>query len=535
MLKLPDTRSESTYRVWDLVQHVEENPEDYPERWRLAKKLYAAWEYDLALEHLLVLKEEWDRKLNVLRYLAATYYRLGRYEDSIAELKVAIKLWPREMGPREQLARVQEAAGLRAEAAETWRRIQEMDPHHPIAKSAQRRLTADTGPPTPQNDLHIGDSDSGIDLSPGQVCPNCGAQNSDEFERCWQCHGRLGSRASSGSRSRPGKEQDSGEVTQIAVALALVGVLSLCFYLSLNLLLAWHAQEVSPKVLTSLQELYDKRLGLTRVLCGIAMVVGAPMLLGMAIGLAKPERPVSVRPLRLAGMLVAASAFALTWVNLSQVPLALGAAALVWLALLLWLAPLPRVKSVQLWLTHVLLMVGVVLATFAAAENWAVGGIFNPFSDLPAVVRYAQADAENAENVVQLPAFRVPLTQQNLVWESTGSAWLDRRAGPTEFRIQAGGDITGMKFELEDLGGTERYEEVTQANWSLTTKVVPGQPYEVHVTGIEGVPVAVWVAGLLRLATLRETSMEEAMQMPAALQGAIAAGAPPGAPELPAQ
>ncbi|MEK7795771.1 MAG: hypothetical protein AAB353_14635, partial [Candidatus Hydrogenedentota bacterium] len=79
--------------VWELQQWVEGHPDRFDQRWRLAKKLFLAWEYRLALEHLLVLKNEWDRRPNVVRYLAATYYRLGRYEEAIEELRAATQSW----------------------------------------------------------------------------------------------------------------------------------------------------------------------------------------------------------------------------------------------------------------------------------------------------------------------------------------------------------------------------------------------------------------------------------------------------------
>jgi hypothetical protein len=494
---MPDTH-ESTYRVWDLVQHVEEHRDDYMSRWRLAKKLYAAWEYDLALEHLLVLKEEWDRKLNVLRYLAATYYRLGRYEDSMSELRDSIKLWPREIGPREQLARVQEAAGLRDEAAETWRRIQELEPRHPIARSAFMRLTSETGPPTPQRELHIGDSDSGIDLSPGQVCPNCGAQNSDEFERCWQCHARLASVRSSGSRSRTGGSGGAAESLQIAAGLALVGVLSLCFWLSFQLLLAWRAQENTPQVLNTLQELYDTRLGLTRVLSGVVMAFSFPLLLNLAIGVARPERSFSPRGLKLAAMLLGTGLFAATWVPIHYLPGVLLGGAVVWAGLLLWLSPLSAMRTLKIWALHLGLVTTVTYVAFTASEYQALRVFFNPFMDLPALVRHAQSESAQL-GVVELPAGTVPYSQGSLLWQSTGSAWLDRRVGPTEFQVQTAGDLTDMRFELQGPGGTKLYERVSQSPWAVSYVVKPMEPYEVRVTGVEGAPVQVRVAGILRL------------------------------------
>lgn len=128
--------------IWDIARYVEANPDDHEQRWRLAKKLYTAWEYRLALEHLQILKNEGQERVNILRYLAATYYRLGRYEEAQAELRHAIGVWPDEIGLYEQLARVLEIAGDHLGAADEWERVLELDPHHPMAGHAAARLRA---------------------------------------------------------------------------------------------------------------------------------------------------------------------------------------------------------------------------------------------------------------------------------------------------------------------------------------------------------------------------------------------------------
>ena len=81
--------------IASLTEHVEAHPGDYEQRWRLAKKLYEAHEYAVALEHLEILRDEWVAKINLVRYLAAVYYRLDRHADSIAALATAVRAWPR--------------------------------------------------------------------------------------------------------------------------------------------------------------------------------------------------------------------------------------------------------------------------------------------------------------------------------------------------------------------------------------------------------------------------------------------------------
>ncbi len=66
----------------ELLDYVDKNPKDYEKRWSLAKKLYQNKDYVLALEHLTVLKNEWESYINVYRFLSATLYRLGKYDEA---------------------------------------------------------------------------------------------------------------------------------------------------------------------------------------------------------------------------------------------------------------------------------------------------------------------------------------------------------------------------------------------------------------------------------------------------------------------
>ncbi len=174
----------------DLADYVVNHPDAYEYRWRLAKKLYMAWEYNESLKHLQILKKKWNRKLNILRYLAATYYRLGRYDEAVTELEQILAQWPSEIPVWEQLAKVHEVAGHAEQAATAWEGVLRLDPDHSIASRSVQRLRS-TPANTPQDELHLADSDSGINLRSGRICENCGAQNSEEFDRCWQCHASL--------------------------------------------------------------------------------------------------------------------------------------------------------------------------------------------------------------------------------------------------------------------------------------------------------------------------------------------------------
>ena len=185
----------------ELTSFVEAHPDDHEQRWRLAKKLYMDCEYRQALEHLQILRDTWRPRVNVSRYLAATCYRLGRYDDALKELTTALQRWPHEVALKEQAARVYEVTDRIPLALQEWRGIRELNPDHPMAARAIRRLEAMLSDEAP-DEMPIGDTDSGIDIG-GLVCAVCGAQNSVEFSRCWQCHALLDERAAAATPAPP--------------------------------------------------------------------------------------------------------------------------------------------------------------------------------------------------------------------------------------------------------------------------------------------------------------------------------------------
>ncbi|MBI2434103.1 MAG: tetratricopeptide repeat protein [Candidatus Hydrogenedentes bacterium] len=504
MPQTEEKRSVDTVRMWEIARYVEAHPDNYEQRWRLAKKLYAAWEYRLAVEHLQVLKKEWRRKLNVVRYLSATYYRLGRYDEAIQELREAIQFWPKELGLREQLARVLEVAGRREEAAGAWQGIQELQPEHPLANSAVRRLQL-PAPKSPEEDLHIGESDSGINLSPGQICPSCGAQNSDDFDRCWQCHSVLyGGAAPLSSTPRPGRDIQqvlgmSFETARLVGSLTAVCLLTLCVYFSLRLLFAWHAAAQEPVVRTIVQ-LYNEQLGLSRVITGIVAVLFWPLMLSLGVRIAKPNRGISGSMLTLAGLILGAAAFLATALPLGALTFAPLVPVALSLPVLVWVAGLDFPRALVAWLSHLCFMVPLLLFAFCMAEYVQIDAIFNPLSDLPALRHHAaarQGDAE--EGAFTFPGTVLPFEASGVTWESTGSPWLDRRAGQTRFAVATPVADPAFKFEIQDSAGTRVYDDVRSPQHTRDFLVKPGDVYDILVRGPAGSPVTVSATGFLRI------------------------------------
>lgn len=487
--------------IWDIARHVEEHPDDHEQRWRLAKKLYMAWEYRLALEHLQVLRNEWEHKVNVVRYLAATYYRLGRYPEAIQELEDAIEHWPDELGLREQLARVYEMAERRERAAEVWEGIGELDPQHPIAKSAVKRLRKrieEGDQPEHGEDLRLGDSDSGIDLSEGFVCPSCGAQNSAEYDRCWQCHAALHDshppkRASSRDSNPHKGASPSPETLGLIAGITVVVLMAFALYLSVVLLNT--AQDTIP---TTLREFFDTRLAMTRVIWGVMLLVLWPAILWLTLTLLEARPTVPANLITLSGLALAALLYITTWLPAQVFLLIPFVPAVISLVLVVGAWGLPLRKATGVWALQLVLVALAAGLAFILADRFQGDRTLNPFRDLPALVQFARLST--TPTISELPSGVTPL-QHDVTWPSTGSPWLDARAAETRFHVmrdEAGGPL---KLEIQENGEVRLYEDIVGKQWQRDFKIRTDRPYRILVVGSDGVRAQVQILGLLPLAT----------------------------------
>lgn len=174
--------------VEEIRAYVESHPDDHKQRWRLAKKLYNSWEYRPALEHLLKLRDVWPDQVPVLRYLAATYYRLGKYDEAEKELKLALNEHPQECSLLEQLAKVYEGAGDTDRAIEAWTRVMESKPSK-AAEEALERLGMAVGTMASTMATSTSQEMSSHGNETVVVCPHCGESNDIFSKRCARCHG----------------------------------------------------------------------------------------------------------------------------------------------------------------------------------------------------------------------------------------------------------------------------------------------------------------------------------------------------------
>lgn len=170
----------------EIRLYLESHPEDHKQRWRLAKKLYKAWDYRSALAELEILKGVWPDQVPVVRYLAATYFRLGKYDDAAAALLPVITRNPEDDSLLEQLAKIHEGSGELAKAMDIWTRISAIKPGAKATEALERLGMALGG--TVSSTLQSASMHSGDTL---KTCPHCGEGNDIYSRHCARCHGEL--------------------------------------------------------------------------------------------------------------------------------------------------------------------------------------------------------------------------------------------------------------------------------------------------------------------------------------------------------
>ncbi len=482
--------------LWELTKRLEDHPQDHAIRWRLAKKLYRDGDYRLALEHLQVLKnEQRPPQLNAARFLAATLYRLGRFEEAAQELRETFEQWPREVGILQQLARALEVGGQPEAAAEVWDKILQKDPMHPFAAKAAASLR-EASPNYQQTALRSPQSDPGLDLWPGVNCPKCQAQNSGEFERCWQCNtllpaSRLAAARQEDSEDNPGLSPD----TAMRAVKAFCGLTLLCAVaLSAWLLYARYGGSTP----VTLDELYDNTLAWTRIGTGLGLLLFWPLAAGLAVWLTGcqsmiPEGMLSRLSIGFAGL-----AFLVNDLSGDKLTPILLFPGLVSFFALILLLPLPKTRAVALWAVQMILATAFGFILFAAIEWAQLGVLFNPLRDIPALRAYVRDQGLNAGKGHVVAEGACPLSGA-IALEGTGSDWLDARSGHVLLSAESPDSLDGLTFELRKEGSTIIYEPVQGRRWTMVTSLDGGPNYTLGLVGAAGKAGRIEILTLLKI------------------------------------
>ena len=486
---------ESKADLEELSEYVFVHPDDYERRWTLAKKLYMAWEYNDALKHLLILKKNWSRKLNVLRYLAATYYRLGLYDEAITELRGITEQWPGEVAVWEQLARVYEVAGRSAEAANTWEQIVRVSPSHPTAARSVQRLRSPSEDAR-REDLRLRDSDSGIDLSPYRICKNCGAQNSDEFERCWQCHAALrNDDAPIDSVHAISAVKNNAWVRTLAGGMSTVAAVSASVYVTLHTMRA-----ISEGGGSEYGPVYDALAGalfIPRIICAVVLVIVWPIALSIGFR-ATGGRPLPWPSLCGAGLLLASIAYLAMWAPVPWLMYAPLVPAAMSLIVILFFSGTAIGRGVGAWFVHGVFVVAAGLGAFAAAAG------IQPILQLHAIADYSEKMMAVKEPG-SVPIFSTEGAGNRAVtWSPTGSTWLDQ-FGNTVIIEADPGDQQQATIAISLLSGEEPISTPGPVPNSIMARVIPDVSYKLHVSGPEKASIKVSSKGALQPMNATET------------------------------
>ena len=488
--------------VWDVARYVESHPENKEQRWRLAKKFYLADEYRHAAEHLSILSNEMPESINVRRYLAATLFRLNRFDDAVRVLGEAIAKWPDEPGLCEQLARTLRVAGKPLDAADAWERAARLNPSHPYAKRAAETLRQEEYAKGARP-VSMDTSTPGGTASPDISCPHCGAGNYPEFERCRRCNAPLNARMTWGPRdTAPTAGNAFGEPGFDArrwggriVALATISMLSAAVYFAARQFLADRGTGEVPASWT-MNALLASELALAKALVGIVLLPVWPTALYMTMGLFG-LKPRSERTVIQAGLFLASLTTLLLWLPghlvwlAAAVPLAVSAIAAV------FLLGIPSTHSLLVWLVQ-----GATVSLAGLVPLLAVNGP-GFVLELPTILRQCAITAGH-------PPFKfsgtVPFDLAGS-WDDPGSSWLAAHASSVTVVIESGPHSEPISVGLMAADQTVFFREITGDSLSFVVPRMPlGEALQLRVSGPPGTALSLEFQGLF-VPEFRDASM----------------------------
>ena len=491
-----------------LYKYVKKHPYHYVERWALAKKLYKTGQYEKAIRHLEILDRDWEPKVSLTRYLAATYSRLSRSEEAVQALKLGLKNFPDELPMLEQLSTMLKKTGKDEEALDILAKINEIDPNYRFPENAKRQLEEKRLQKyrnAPGVSKTVKPSTSGI------TCSKCGAQNKDDLLQCWQCKAGLTVVIRDGiedllsiktesddlveSRmtaiSPPKKSEKSIHTFSIymSILLAIFGG-----YLTYNVLSLTELRESGYTISTTYQEWLYVDLINTRLGIGVLLLIFSPFILNGAYYIAGVNRFLR-EEIFAQSMLLFTSAYLLAWVP------SIGFWG--WLLILLFgtFCMLFYLFGQQ-W--KILLSVSTIHWALVSALLGVSLIVFQGMGSLtqwPAILAYS---SENDSRSVSTVEQSLPIAK-TIQWESTGSAWLDEyfeqnivhikakdAEGEPSYEIQLKGDdgstiiyenilLSDRQFALDTLKAGVAYtlEIRSDTQSTLEIKILGGKPHSI--------------------------------------------------------
>jgi len=411
----------------DLLDYVDKNPEDYEKRWSLAKKLYQNKDYTLALEHLTVLKNEWEPYVNVYRFISATLYRLGKYDEAIEELKKAIKIWEKEPGLYEQLGRVLITVGKYEEAKEVYEKLIKICPEHRWAPLAVEKLKKFLDKKTVKKTPFPFTFNSDFDLLPETVCRRCGAENQGDNDRCWRCSEPLDFNAGQPASTTVELQQNllvilTPEIITIFLGLITIASLAIDIFMSLQF---WFTSSQSPHISLTFWDIYCNELFPSRVITGIVFLILSPIILKLGLNIIGIREKIPPNLIILVGLLIPALIFLFSWLPKSLIIWGLTFIPFISFLIIFGTFGISILKTLNLCLFHLLVLLLLAVISFSAVESYILNIFINPFTQIPTTVRFFRD--QHPPHTIELKSPDGSSLIHNINFKSTGSYWLDMR------------------------------------------------------------------------------------------------------------
>jgi hypothetical protein len=470
--------------IWELSQFVEGHPENQEQRWRLIKAFYKDKDYRLALEHLQILENELPDKKNLYRYLAATYYRLTRFDEAEKVVMEALARWPDDLKFQEQHAQILQESGDLEGAAAKWEDIAATDPDHRFARKAVKQLRKHAAK---EYDA-VGGVGGGVPQTGSVPCPQCGAGNEPEFVQCWKCHGGLSLSDSFAPPTEPREEVKTPFYEPITKGLVPVLVI-LGAYLTFREWSWRSAPEHTNFVFASAYEYYVHGMFMTRLAAGVLFLVLWPFVMRLSVYVTGSD-DVDYDWLAMCGLFFATLTYATTWLPAGLQWISLACFIFVPLGTVLATFPIAVGQRLTAWGIQ-FFIVTLLAVTLAGAMN-GIGMV----RDLPKLAALVMGSADGAHSA--LARDDVTPVALDAVWESTGSEWLDSKVDVISLTTTLDA-VSGRVFiEVTQDQSILAYEELDRSPYRLDVRPIkPGIPYRIRVFGVDGVPVQVASRGML--------------------------------------
>jgi len=238
----------------------------------------------------------------------------------------------------------------------------------------------------------------------------------------------------------------------------------------------------------------SRELLATRLILAVALLAAWPLALWAGTNVANSTETFLVT-IVVTGLLFGSAAYVALFLPLYWVAQALLALIVVAVAPVLATFRAGLARGLAVWAVHAVIVVVVAVVGWAAVEGPAAA------IEFPAAARFARAHdrVPNAGRYYR-PVHPAPV-ETTIRWQSTGSAWLDRKAGKAAIEVSCPSPPATLKVELRDDTGTLHYERVPAVPYQFRVPapdgIIPDHPYDLIIHGDEGTEADITIWGVL--------------------------------------